>query len=217
VILSAAVSLDGYLDDAGPVRLLLSNEADFERVDELRASVDAILVGAGTIRADDPRLLVRSPHLRARRLASGKPGSPLKITLTSSGSLDPGSRFFTSGDGTPLVFVASPGHVAAQATLGSVATVIEAGAPIDLPFVLRDLAGRGVERLMVEGGGTVHTQFLAAGLVDELQLAVAPLLLGSAGGPRFVNPAVFSLNLELASVRRLDDVVVLRYLMGNHG
>lgn len=54
VLLSAAVSLDGYLDDTGPDRLLLSSPADFDRVDEVRASVDAILIGAGTIRADNP-------------------------------------------------------------------------------------------------------------------------------------------------------------------
>ena len=67
VLLSAAVSLDGYLDDTTPERLLLSSPADFDRVDEVRASVDAILIGAGTIRADNPRLLVNSAERRAAR------------------------------------------------------------------------------------------------------------------------------------------------------
>ena len=83
VLLSAAVSLDGYLDDTGPERLLLSGPADFERVDEVRASVDAILVGAGTIRADNPRLLVNSAERRAARRAAGQAEYPLKVTVTN--------------------------------------------------------------------------------------------------------------------------------------
>lgn len=73
VLLSAAVSLDGCLDDAGPERLFLSNAEDFDRVDAVRASCDAILVGAGTLRADRPRLLVKSAQRRADRVAAGLP------------------------------------------------------------------------------------------------------------------------------------------------
>ncbi len=89
VLLSAAVSLDGYLDDTGPERLLLSSPADFDRVDEVRASVDAILVGAGTLRADNPRLLVNSPERRAARVADGRPEYPLKVTVSGSGTWTP--------------------------------------------------------------------------------------------------------------------------------
>ncbi|HET9379817.1 MAG TPA: dihydrofolate reductase family protein, partial [Streptomyces sp.] len=87
VLLSAAVSLDGCLDDTGPERLLLSGPADFDRVDAVRASVDAILVGAGTIRADNPRLLVGSPARREARRAAGRPEHPLKVTVSGSGDL----------------------------------------------------------------------------------------------------------------------------------
>jgi 5-amino-6-(5-phosphoribosylamino)uracil reductase len=89
VLLSAAVSVDGYIDDATPDRLLLSDAADLDRVDEVRAGVDAILVGAGTIRADNPRLLVRSAARRAARAGRGQPPSPARVTLTSRGGLDP--------------------------------------------------------------------------------------------------------------------------------
>ena len=101
-ILSCAVSLDGYLDDASPDRLILSGPEDLDEVDELRASVDAILVGAGTIRADNPRLLVRSPARIAWRVARGMPEHPLRVTMTRSGDLDPAARFFT-GPGQSLV------------------------------------------------------------------------------------------------------------------
>src|SRR3954469_7318445 len=96
-MLSCAVSLDGYLGDRTP-RLALSNEADFERVDEVRASCDAILVGAVTVRTDNPRLLVRSPARREEREARGLAPSPMKVTVTERVNLDARSNFFTAGE-----------------------------------------------------------------------------------------------------------------------
>ncbi len=80
LLVSCAMSVDGYIDDAGPDRLILSSEADLDRVDEVRASCDAIFVGAGTVRRDDPRLVIRSPERRAARLARGVPEDPVKVT-----------------------------------------------------------------------------------------------------------------------------------------
>src|SRR5436190_5246611 len=100
-LLSCSVSLDGYLGDQTP-RLLLSNEADFDRVDGVRAQCDAILVGAGTVRRDNPRLLVRSPARREARQARGLCSSPLKVTLTARGKLDPTARFFAADDAEKL-------------------------------------------------------------------------------------------------------------------
>src|SRR3954454_12682856 len=96
-LLSCSVSLDGYLGDQTP-RLALSNDADFDRVDEVRASCDAILVGAVTVRTDNPRLAVRSPPRRDSRTARGLPSSPMKITVTERADLDSQSNFFTAGD-----------------------------------------------------------------------------------------------------------------------
>jgi 5-amino-6-(5-phosphoribosylamino)uracil reductase len=107
VLLSVAASVDGYIDDATSERMLLSNEADFDRVDEVRASADAILVGASTIRRDNPRLLVRSASRRDGRTARGLPESPVKVTLTSSGNLDPAASFFTTGQADKIVYAAS--------------------------------------------------------------------------------------------------------------
>lgn len=182
VLLSCAMSVDGYIDDASDQRLLLSNDADFDRFDAERARCDAILVGATTIRRDDPRLLVRSAARRADRTARGRPPDPIKVTLTRSGILDPAARFFTTGDAPKLVYVASP-DVAAH-RLAGVAATVAAGDPLDLQIVLADLAARDVARLMVEGGRSVHTQFLTSGLADELQLVVAPFFVGDARAPR---------------------------------
>ena len=101
------MSLDGFLDDASDQRLLLSNDADFDRVDEVRAASDAILVGAATVRNDDPRLQVRSAERVARRRAAGRPAQPLKVTVTNRAKLDPDARFFTVGTGPKLVYCAS--------------------------------------------------------------------------------------------------------------
>ena len=98
ILLSCALSIDGYLGSAAPRRLELSNDADFDRVDAVRASCDAILVGAATVRTDNPRLLVRSQDRRDERTARGLPPSPIKVTVTERVELDPGADFFTTGD-----------------------------------------------------------------------------------------------------------------------
>ncbi|GAA1974212.1 hypothetical protein GCM10009738_59660 [Kitasatospora viridis] len=214
VTLSAAVSIDGYLDDASPERLLLSNPADFDRVDELRADSDAVLVGSTTLRRDNPRLLVNDPARRAAREAAGRPAYPLKVTLSGSGELAAGLRFWHTG-GERLVYSTDRGARRLTGELAGLAEVVALGPAVHLGAVLDDLGRRGVRRLMVEGGGSVHTQFLSEGLADELQLAVAPLLVGDAAAPRFVNPADFpggsTRRLRLLEARTVGDVVLLRY------
>ena len=214
VLLSCAASIDGCLDDTSPRRLVLSNEADLDRVDAVRAGSDAILVGAGTVRSDRPRLLVRSERRQEERRARGLPPSPLKVTLTSSGALDAANPFFTAGEGEKIVYCARPAVAVARARLGSVATVVDAGDPVDVRTLLSDLHARGVRRLMVEGGASVHAAFLGAGLVDELHLAIAPLVVGEAGAPRLFGEGRLPPDRGralLAEVRQLGDVVLLCY------
>lgn len=198
VLLSFAASLDGFLDDASPNRLLLSNAADFDRVDATRAECDAILVGAGTVRADDPRLLVRSAERRAERVARGLPASPLRVVLGGSGGIDPGAAVLTAPGAETLVLEGRP----------------------DPRAVVAELAARGVRRLMVEGGSAVLTAFLAADLVDEIQLASAPFLIGDAAAPRafgLPGPAAFpqspARRMILAESRAIGDVRYARYLV----
>jgi 5-amino-6-(5-phosphoribosylamino)uracil reductase len=216
VLLSVAMSIDGYLDDSTDTRLMLSNEVDFDRVDEVRASVDAILVGANTIRRDNPQLLIRSAARQQRRIQRGSAAHPIKVTLTGRGDLDATARFFTRGDSDKLVYARDPAVLAARKAVGDMATVVAAGDPIDLVAVLADLAARKVERLMVEGGSTVHTQFLSAGLADEIHLVIAPFFVGDHAAARFVHPGRYPQGpdhpLTLAETRQMGDVVLLRYL-----
>jgi 5-amino-6-(5-phosphoribosylamino)uracil reductase len=214
-VLSCALSLDGYVGSAAPCRLELSNDADFDRVDAVRASCDAILVGAATVRNDNPRLLVRSQARREKRAARGLAPSPIKVTVTERVELDARAAFFTTGDAEKLVYCASGRVPDARSRLGEVATVVDGGQPVKMRRVSEDLATRGVRRLMVEGGGNVHTQFLTEDLVDELQLVVAPFFVGDSRATRFVSDGRFPWNPErrakLAEVRQIGDVVLLRY------
>ena len=213
------MSIDGYLGAATPRRLELSNDADFDRVDAVRASCDAILVGAATVRNDNPRLLVRSNSRRDERTIRGCPPSPIKVTVTERVELDPTADFFTTGETEKLVYCASPCVVHARSRLGSVATVVDGGQPVEMRTISEDLGTRGVQRLMVEGGGKVHTQFLTDNLADELQLVVAPLFVGDSRAPRFVSDGRFPWNparrATLAEVRQIGDVVLLRYALSS--
>jgi 5-amino-6-(5-phosphoribosylamino)uracil reductase len=217
-VLSCCVSIDGYIGNAAS-RLLLSNDADFDRVDAVRASCDAILVGAETVRVDNPRLLVRSQTRRDERAARGLPASPIKVTVTRRANLDARAHFFRVGGAEKLVYCASSRVEDARKRLGPVATVVDGGDSVEMRTLSTDLAGRGVGRLMVEGGGTVHTQFLTEDIVDELQLTVAPVFVGDSEAPRFVRDGVFPWNpgrrAELVDVRQLGDVVLLRYALSS--
>ncbi|MGW6623416.1 RibD family protein [Nocardia sp. NPDC055002] len=214
--LSVAASLDGYIDDASAQRLLLSNSADFDRVDQIRAESDAILIGAHTLRTDNPRLLVNSAERRAARVAAGEPEFPVKVTVTESGDLDPGLRFWHTG-GDKLVYTSDAGVRRLGDRLDGLAEVVGLGERLALPALVADLGARGIHRLMVEGGTGMHTGFLAADLVDEIRLAIAPILVGDPAAPRFVGPAQFpggaGRRLQLAGVEQLGDVAVLNYLV----
>ena len=219
VILSCATSADGYLDDASPRRLILSGPDDLDRVDEVRAGCDAILVGAGTVRTDDPRLLVRDPRRRAGRAARGLPENPARVTLTATGDLDPGARFFAPG-AERLVYCATPALGRARARLQDRAVLIDAGDPLSLEALLEDLMERSVARLLIEGGARVLAEFLAGDLADELDLAIAPFFVADPAAPRLdvpPNPSGPEHPMTLAEVRRLGDVVLHRYLLGPGG
>jgi 5-amino-6-(5-phosphoribosylamino)uracil reductase len=218
-LLSCCVSLDGYLGTGTCDRLVLSNDADLDRVDEVRAGCDAILVGANTVRQDNPRLLVRDEGRRRWREQHGRAPDPVKVTVTCSGDLDRDGAFFAAGDADKLVYCPTDAAATLRTHLGSRATVVDAGERVDLGDLLEDLGGRGVGRLMVEGGSTVHTQFLTGALADELQLTVAPVFVGDSQARRFVGDGRFPWDAgqraRLADVRRIGDVALLRYALSD--
>lgn len=216
-LLSGAMSIDGYLDDASDRRLLLSNRVDFDRVDALRATCDAILVGAATVRKDNPHLCVRAAERRDERVARRRSPSPIKVTVTRGAQLAPTAHFFAAGDSGKLVYCPRAAVGNARQRFGAQATIVDGGPQVDMRWLSEDLYARGIRRLMVEGGSTIYTQFLAADLVDELQLVIAPFFVGDHQAKRLVSDGKFPWNRDrrapLAEVRAVGDVVLLRYAL----
>jgi 5-amino-6-(5-phosphoribosylamino)uracil reductase len=215
VLLSAAMSADGYIDDGSPQRLVLSGPEDLDRVDELRAGCDAIMVGAQTVRSDDPRLLVRSPVRRDRRRGLGQPASPAKVTITATGELDPQARFFAADGAQKLVYASAGAAAALSRRLGDLATVVSLEEGTGLAAVLADLPARGIARLMIEGGARVLGEALGEGLADEFLLAIAPIFVADPAAPRLLARGAVPGPMVLAGLERAGDVAVLRYLPGD--
>ncbi|HET7824263.1 MAG TPA: bifunctional diaminohydroxyphosphoribosylaminopyrimidine deaminase/5-amino-6-(5-phosphoribosylamino)uracil reductase RibD, partial [Anaeromyxobacter sp.] len=205
VTLKAAVTLDGRLATrTGDARWVTGEEAR-RWVHRLRDRVDAILVGAGTARADDPRLTARLPGGRGR--------DPVRVVLDTDLSLPATLKLFRARSAAPTVVAHASGR---SRRLGPGVELLrcrrgEGG--VDLPDLLAKLAARGITHLLVEGGARVHAAFLAAGLVDRAVVFVAPKLAGADGVPLFAGkgPARMAdaIRLEGLEIARLgDDVLV---------
>lgn len=217
VLVSCAMSVNGYIDDGSDERLILSGDEDLDRVDEVRAGCDAIMVGAATIRRDNPRLVIRSEARRAARMARGLPENPIKVTVTGTGDLPPSAAFFTVGSAPRLVYCARAGLGVARARLSALAEVVDAGESPSPALILNDLTERPIGKVLLEGGGRLASSFLQAGLVDELHLVVAPFFVGDPAAPRFGGPGVYPHDpghrMQLAEARQVGNVVLLRYLL----
>ena len=181
VILKLAVSTDDKIAAAGRKPVAISGDAAKARMHLLRAQCDAVLVGIGTVLADDPLLTCRLPGMEA--------WSPVRVVLDSALRIPPTSRLVQSARATPLwVMTTSLGEAAAATMLGAAgAQVIRLGATStprrapNLSAVLRALAERGITRLLVEGGARVASSFVAAGLVDEFWLLRGESSIGAEG------------------------------------
>ena len=179
VILKLAVSADEKIGAAGRKPVAITGDAARTRVHLLRAQCDAILVGIGTVLADDPELTCRLPGMEAR--------SPVRVVLDRALRMPGDSRLVQSARATPLWVMASElAEAPAAAKLGAAGTVVirmppDAASGLDLHAVLHTLADKGMTRLMVEGGSRVAASFVAADLVDEVWLLRAPLAIGADG------------------------------------
>jgi diaminohydroxyphosphoribosylaminopyrimidine deaminase/5-amino-6-(5-phosphoribosylamino)uracil reductase len=182
VILKLAVSADDKIGAAGHKPVAITGEAARTRVHLLRAQCDAILVGIGTVLADDPVLTCRLPGMEAR--------SPVRVVLDRSLRIPGGSRLVQSARETPLwVMTSDLSEAPAAVKLGAAgAQVIRVAANstpsrLDLAAVLHGLSKKGISRLMVEGGARVASSFVSAGMVDEVWLLRGPQAVGADGVP----------------------------------
>jgi 2,5-diamino-6-(ribosylamino)-4(3H)-pyrimidinone 5'-phosphate reductase len=215
VVVNAATSVDGKLSNRRREQVRISGEEDFERVDRLRAASDAVLVGVGTVLADDPHLDVDDPDLRTERTSSGRPANPARVVADSRGRTPTDARILDDVATTYLLVseAASQDRIDALETAG--ATVVVAGEDrVSFPAAFEALEADGVERLMVEGGGEVIYSLFAAGLVDELSVYVGSLVIGGRDAPTLADGEGFidsCPSLTLDAVDRLDDGVLLTY------
>ncbi|QSZ66794.1 2,5-diamino-6-(ribosylamino)-4(3H)-pyrimidinone 5'-phosphate reductase [Methanofollis aquaemaris] len=219
VFVNLAMSADGKISTRERRQVKISGADDFKRVDEIKAGSDGIMVGIGTVMADDPSLTVKSPELKAARRARGEDEHPLRVVVDSMARTSPDADILCKGAGQRVVAVsaaAPAGRVEALREKAEVVVVGEKG--VDLTLLMHELATRGVKRLMVEGGGTLIWGLFKAGLVDELITYIGSTVIGGvdaptpADGEGFVREDEFP-RLELAGVERVDDGVLLRWVV----
>jgi 2,5-diamino-6-hydroxy-4-(5-phosphoribosylamino)pyrimidine 1'-reductase len=225
VVINVAATLDGKIDTVERRGATISSARDKQRVDELRASVDAVMVGSRTLLDEDPRLTVRSDALRAERLARGLPENPAKVGVLSrlgespdAPSLPPHSRFLTAGPARiilfgPLAGISEAERVSLQARGVEIFPI--GGGRVDLMAAMATLSNLGIKRVLVEGGGTLNFALLQLGLVDEVQVFVAPLMFGGATAPTLADGGGgLGLRLRRCDVEAWEDGgVLLRYIV----
>jgi 2,5-diamino-6-(ribosylamino)-4(3H)-pyrimidinone 5'-phosphate reductase len=216
VYVNMAMTVDGKITSASREYPAFASDRDRLSMDRLRAEADAIVIGAGTLRADDPPMNIRDHEMLDYRRSLGKPDD-IPIVVVSAGlDLDPGSRFFRPSGPTRIIATVEDAPLDRVRRLEQLAEVWKLGrGRVDLAAMLSKLREHGVERLLVEGGGRLNWAFVAADLVDELYVTVAPALLGGQSAPTLVDGDGYSMDsrvrLALLSVDRHGDELYCRY------
>lgn len=202
-------SADGALTVEG-LSAGLQGPGDKEIFDTLRMVCDALIVAAGTVRAERYDALRLTPTARAWRVAAGLPEFPLMVVVSRSLDLDPDQLIFSDAPIRPIV-ITRAGAVP-PAGLAGVAEIVPLGADdVDLHAMVRLLHGRGATQLLCEGGPGLLGSLIAEDLVDELCLTVAPLLAGGRAGRIAHGPDGPGRRLRLRHVLTREDMLFLRY------
>jgi len=215
------MSVDGKLDSVARKGMTISSTADKARVDRLRSSMDAVLIGGRTLINEDPKLTVKSLALRSERIAAGLEENPVKVGVVGVADLQPEDNFMTAGPARRLVYTTR------RTPMGQVIRLEKAGVKVfvmgdervDCSAMLEFLYDQGIRKLMVEGGGTMIAEFFRLDLVDELMLYIAPRIFGGssaptlADGPGFLPEQMPVLHLEAAEEFDDDGGVFIHYLV----
>lgn len=217
VYINMAMTADGKITSGRREEPGFTSPRDKKTMDRLRAEADAVLVGAGTLRADNPALGVRDAEMKEYRRSLGKPEGLVNVLVTKSAAIDPASRFF--GGAAPsdrIVATVKDAPADRVARLSSVATVWALGrGSVDFRELLERLAARGIERLLVEGGGELNWGFVRDELFDELYVTVAPALLGGRDAPTLCEGEGFTMagqrRLRLVSADVVEGEIFCRY------
>ena len=217
VHVNAAVSVDGKLSSRRREQVRISGDADFDRVDRIRAAADAVLVGVGTVLADDPHLTLDEEDRCVQRLRDGRPGNPARVVADSRARTPTDARILDDEATTYLLVsdAADPDRV--DALRGAGAEILSVGGDdgrVDLRAAFDALEREGIGRTMVEGGGELIFSLFEADLVDELTVYVGSLVIGGREAPTLADGEGFVdefPRLELVDVARVDDGVLLSY------
>ena len=219
VLVNVAMTADGKLDSYLRKGATISSGQDKTRVDQLRAKMDAILVGGKTLVQEDPELTVRSSQSRMERVALGVDENPAKVGIVTIADIKHDGDFMSAGSARRLIYTT-------DCTTPEQASVLEAyGAKVfflgtdsvDLPKVMESLYQQGIHSLLVEGGGTLIAELLKHDLVDELSIYIAPRIYGGASSPTLADGPGFSkdiapkLHLESMDIIDSDGGILLRY------
>ncbi|MBL8089128.1 MAG: dihydrofolate reductase family protein [Anaerolineales bacterium] len=216
--INVAMTADGKIDTFERKGSLISSAKDKARVDELRASVDAILVGGKTLSGEAPKLTVKNEALRQNRIKQGRSENPIKIGVASNINISLDSDFIKVGPAQVVIFTTSQTSISQieQLRAHGVEVFVENSAQVDLTNMMHTLKKIGVDSLMVEGGGTINFELMRLGLVDELMMYIAPMIFGGAYSPTLADGLGLTreqaLSLKLTDVKQWEDGgVILRY------
>jgi 2,5-diamino-6-(ribosylamino)-4(3H)-pyrimidinone 5'-phosphate reductase len=215
VFINATMSADGKIATIERKQTRISGSLDFERVDELRASSDAVMVGIGTVLSDNPSLTVKSEKRREKRRAQGLPENPVRIVVDSLARTPIDADIFKKGEGKRIIAVSESAPLERVKQLSEYADIIAAGEKsVELEKLLAELKKRGINRLMVEGGATLNWGLISAGLVDEIYTFIGNIIIGGENAPTLVDGdgciGEFC-KLKLISCERLEDGVLIRW------
>lgn len=218
VFINVAMTADGKIDTFQRRGAAISSPRDRERVDELRAGADAVMVGGRTLLDEDPKLTVKSESLRAERLVRRLAPNPMKVGIVTQAKLRMDSHFLNAGPANIVIFTTrqtSKRHLSLL-TARRVDVYVDDARWVDLPRALATLKDLGVDRLMVEGGSRLNFELIRLGLVDEIYAYVAPMIFGGeraptmASGPGLERSAAIPLKLIEAAPGE-DGGVLLQY------
>jgi 2,5-diamino-6-(ribosylamino)-4(3H)-pyrimidinone 5'-phosphate reductase len=207
VILSAAMSVDGKIATRGG-DTAFSDEEDWKRVHKLRSEVDAIMVGINTILLDDSKLTSKQ----------GK--SPIRVVVDSKARTPPNARVITVRPEVETIIAvtsrAPPERISNLQKKGAKILICGDGENVDLKILMEKLFDLGVKKLMLEGGGTLNWGMLSKGLVDEIRIAIAPVIVGGIKAVTLVEGEGFAhvlegVNLELVNTEKVGKCLVLTY------
>ena len=221
VVVNVAMSADGKISTRERRQVRISGSQDFARVDRLKAESDAIMVGIGTVLADDPSLTIKSEEFRKFRRNHGQDEHPVRIVVDSSCRISPDASILNKGQGQRVIAVSKKADANKISILKKKSTIIVTGDhEVDLSVLMDELYSMGIHRIMVEGGGTLIAGLLEGGLVNEIFTYIGNIIIGGKDAPTFTDGRGFIKGssfpcLSLLEAYRIESGILLHWMVEN--